>query len=93
MGSSARFNYTAMGDVMNTASRLEHANKAVGTRILVSDSMVSACRDQKGLEYFSLHYLGMVSVAGKKMPVGVWEPRAFEVENPSVDPWNGVLQS
>jgi adenylate cyclase len=93
MGSSARFNYTAMGDVMNTASRLEHANKAVGTRILVSDSMASACRDQKGLEYFSLHYLGRVSVAGKKMPVEVWEPRAFEVKNPSVDPWNGVLQS
>jgi adenylate cyclase len=92
MGSTARFNYTAMGDVMNTASRLEHANKAVGTRILVSDAIALACNSQNDPKTFSMHYLGMVSVAGKTQPIGVWEPRGLEEKTSSIPPWEGILQ-
>ncbi|MCA8926666.1 MAG: adenylate/guanylate cyclase domain-containing protein [Alphaproteobacteria bacterium] len=35
-GGRLRFDYTALGDAMNTAARLEGANKAFGTRIAVS---------------------------------------------------------
>ena len=43
VGTRARLNYGAVGDVVNTAARLESLNKTVGTRIAVSGDTARRC--------------------------------------------------
>jgi class 3 adenylate cyclase len=67
-GSSTRFNYTAHGDAVNTAARLEGLNKEFGTHICVSGSTKALC---EGIEF---RPIGSVVLKGKAMAVEVWEP-------------------
>lgn len=70
-GGSTRFDYTAHGDAINTAARLEGANKHLGTSICISESTVAQC----GAE---LHFrpIGRLLLQGKKEAVAVFEPVA-----------------
>ncbi len=45
LGSSERINYTAIGDTINIASRLESINKIYGTQIIVSNSIYQEIKD------------------------------------------------
>lgn len=67
-GSSARFNYTAQGDAVNTASRLEGLNKYFGTHISVSGATREQC------EGMTFRPVASVVLKGKTAPVEVWEP-------------------
>jgi adenylate cyclase len=46
VGSTERMNYTALGNNVNLAARLEGLNKQVGTTILASEAVFSRVRDQ-----------------------------------------------
>ncbi|MCE1206876.1 MAG: adenylate/guanylate cyclase domain-containing protein [Spirochaetia bacterium] len=80
MGSSKRFNYTALGDTMNIASRLEEANKALKTSILISADTARYCLHQEFLakKKIELKMIGNIKVPGKEQEIEVWEvfPRA-----------------
>jgi class 3 adenylate cyclase/CHASE2 domain-containing sensor protein len=67
-GSSARFTYTAQGDAVNTASRLEALNKHFGTRISVSEATVALCKTVR------FRPIASVVLKGKTEPVAVFEP-------------------
>ncbi len=47
VGTRNRLQYTALGDIMNTGSRLEGLNKIIGSRICVSHDVVERCRNHR----------------------------------------------
>jgi adenylate cyclase len=68
MGSALRFSYTALGDTVNLSSRLEGANKAYGSYILISETTragAGAAVETRELDF--------VMVKGKHQPIRVYE--------------------
>ena len=68
MGSDRLFDYTAVGDNVNLASRLEALNKYYGTDILISASTAQALDNR-----FILQEVDLVQVKGKKQPLLIFE--------------------
>jgi adenylate cyclase len=67
-GTDERFAYTAMGDSVNLASRLEALNKVYGTYILASADI----RDEAA-PIFEWRRLDRVAVVGRREPTDIYE--------------------
>ena len=73
-GGEGRLSYTALGDAMNCAARLEGANKYLKTVALVSEE----ARSRTTLDLF--RPMGRIILSGRATPIVVWEPA------PDMDP-------
>lgn len=67
VGALDHFEYRAVGDCVNTASRIENLNKLLGTRILVSNRVLH------DLDMFFTREVGSFLLYGKSRPVVVHE--------------------
>ncbi len=75
-GAQDRFHYTAIGEVMNIASRLEAANKQTSTRLLVSEALFleAGCPD-------TLRSVGELSLRGIGKPIKAYTPNNSPVSD------------
>jgi adenylate cyclase len=66
-GGNAIFDYRALGDPINTAARLESANKHFGTWVCVSATTLAGCPD------WPVRPIGQVVFKGKTIPLMIYE--------------------
>ena len=69
-GGEQRFDYTAYGDTINTAARLESANQYLGTTICIADSTKNLCVDRV------FRPVADITVKGRSESLMVYEPLA-----------------
>jgi adenylate cyclase len=67
IGAEQRYEYRAVGDIVNTASRIEGLNQLLGTRVLISATTLA------GVE-LPARDVGTFLLRGKRLPVRVLEP-------------------
>ncbi|MDR3623624.1 MAG: adenylate/guanylate cyclase domain-containing protein [Chlamydiales bacterium] len=79
-GAPDRLNFTAIGNGVNIASRLESLNKQYGTSMLVSEDIYESAK-----ELFIFRLLDLVAVKGKTEGINVYELIGKKGEKPEMN--------
>lgn len=67
IGAVDHYEYRAVGDIINTVTRIEGLNKHLGTKILASAEVLDR------MEGFTVRFLGKFLLAGKSRPIEIYE--------------------
>jgi len=81
MGSSDRMNYTALGDTVNLAARLEGTNKMYHTHIIISEEVLQEVQD-----HCLVRPVDLVAVKGKAKGVKIYELVGIFQDDPALLP-------
>lgn len=70
LGANSRMDSTVIGDVVNTASRLQDLTKVYGCQVIVSETTISALNNSNS---FNFHFIDEVTPRGKQKSLRLYE--------------------
>jgi len=79
IGALDHYEYRAIGDIVNTASRIEGVNKILGTRIIISEAVL------KGTTGLVTRELGCFKLVGRQNPTTLYELLGHKSDNQEQD--------
>ncbi|NOY67534.1 MAG: CHASE2 domain-containing protein [Gammaproteobacteria bacterium] len=81
VGAVDHYEYRAVGDIVNTTSRIEGMSKHLGTRLLVSADVI------EGLQGFMIRSVGRFTLKGKTVPMELFEVASDREMEPNEQRW------